>query len=162
MRAKAGRNVATVRSSTGMVLVYGCGESIHQYLNLKAKRNCAISLGREGLGNWFTISGVLSVEVVDGGWVAGEKVRYESPEALLASQEMNTVATSELRPPVDVWSFACIMLELATGQRPYAQVLLKRYVQKLGSPAVHILLQNPRAHALGFFQPALGFLPIVA
>ena len=105
---------------------------------------------------------MLSVEVVDGGWVAGEKVRYESPEALLASQEMNTVATSELRPPVDVWSFACIMLELATGQRPYAQVLLKRYVQKLGSPAVHILLQNPRAHALGFFQPALGFLPIVA
>ena len=30
MRAKAGRNVATVRPSTGTVLVYGCGESIHQ------------------------------------------------------------------------------------------------------------------------------------
>ena len=30
MRAKAGRNVATVRPSTGTVLVYGCGKSIHQ------------------------------------------------------------------------------------------------------------------------------------
>ena len=29
--------------------------------NLKAKRNCAISLGREGPGNCFTISGLLSV-----------------------------------------------------------------------------------------------------
>ena len=61
MRAKAGRNVATVRPSTGTVLVYGCGESIHQELNLKAKRNCAMSLGREGPGNCFTISGLLCV-----------------------------------------------------------------------------------------------------
>ena len=29
-RAKARRIVATVRQSTGTVLVYGCGESIHQ------------------------------------------------------------------------------------------------------------------------------------
>ena len=31
-----------------------------------------------------------------------------------------------------------------------------------GSGPVHILLQNPWAHAIGFFQPALGFLPIAA
>ena len=43
-------------------------------MNLKAKRNCAISLGREGPGSCFTISGLISVppgvdiawEVADG------------------------------------------------------------------------------------------------
>ena len=92
MRAKAGRNVTTVLPSTGTVLVYGCGESTHQLLNLKAKRNCAISLGREGPGNCLTISGLLSVGgLANGGvrvgvgsariWFVGESVRVASRPA---------------------------------------------------------------------------------
>ena len=96
MRAKAGRNVATVRQSTGTVLVYGCGESIHQQLNLKQNEavpsvrvekgrgivlqypvcsvlNCAISLGREGPGSCFTTTGLLSINTLTN--VSGQKTK---------------------------------------------------------------------------------------
>ena len=58
MRAKAGRNVATVRPSTGTVLV--CCGIVLQY-PVCSVLNCTISLGREGPGSRFATTGMLGV-----------------------------------------------------------------------------------------------------
>ena len=61
----------------------------------------------------------------------------------------------------DVRPLARTALQRFAEARLYARILLRGGSQK-GACAVYKWLLNPRAHALGFFQPALGFLPIVA